>query len=110
MFAKITLAVILSSLIYTFSWLAWCLFMKDSIPATIVFLISIAVFILVGVAARHKMKSKADPFFKCLVCGEYVDPSLGHIRGPDGTMHWHCHPQLKYKSDVYNANLPNHTL
>jgi len=47
------------------------------------------------------MKTEDNPYYKCLVCGEYVNPSVGHIAGPEGTMHWHCHPQLKYKSDVY---------
>jgi len=47
------------------------------------------------------MRTEDDPYYKCLSCRQYVDPASGHIAGPNGTVHWHCHPQLKYKSDIY---------
>lgn len=47
------------------------------------------------------METEDNPYYKCLKCHEYVDPAKGHMTYPNGTMHWHCHPQLKYKSDVF---------
>ena len=56
------------------------------------------------------MKSEDNPYFKCLVCGKFVNPAIGHIAFADGTTHWQCHPQLKNISAFKRMSLPNPSL
>ena len=60
-------------------------------------------------AKEHTVEAD-DPYFKCLGCGKFVDPAIGHVAYADGTFHWQCHPQLKKHPAVKRMSSPNPAL